>query len=105
MHPSVDGRLLVVSNRLPLTLKNDDGAWSAERSSGGLASAMSPILQRTGGIWIGWTGEDAALAEAERDRLLAQSGGNTAPLVDSSRACVRKTPPAPRTKPDAETST
>lgn len=70
---ATDARLLVVSNRLPVTLKKSEGAWSAERSSGGLASAMSPILQRSGGVWIGWTGEEAALEEAERDRLLAAS--------------------------------
>jgi trehalose 6-phosphate synthase/phosphatase len=50
-------RLIVVSNRLPLTLrKGGDGQWTTERSSGGLASAMNPILHRSGGAWIGWAG-------------------------------------------------
>jgi trehalose 6-phosphate synthase/phosphatase len=35
---------------------------------------MSPILQRSGGVWIGWTGEETVLDAATRDRLLAQSG-------------------------------
>ena len=50
-------RLLVVSNRLPLTLrKAEDGHWTTERSSGGLASAMNPILRDNGGDWINLVG-------------------------------------------------
>src|SRR5690242_783730 len=71
-----EGRLLVVSNRLPVTLKAKEGSWTAERSSGGLASAMGPILQRTGGLWIGWTGAVEALEDRERDRLLADESSN-----------------------------
>ena len=51
------GRLLVVSNRLPLSIrKSKDGHWRSEPTSGGLQSAMAPILQRRGGVWIGWPG-------------------------------------------------
>jgi trehalose 6-phosphate synthase/phosphatase len=56
--PKADqGRLLVVSNRLPLSVKKTrDGRWRSEPTSGGLQSAMTPILQRRGGSWIGWPG-------------------------------------------------
>ncbi|HWQ55366.1 MAG TPA: bifunctional alpha,alpha-trehalose-phosphate synthase (UDP-forming)/trehalose-phosphatase [Bryobacteraceae bacterium] len=58
-------RLIVVSNRLPVTLRREEGGgWSTERSAGGLATAMNPILRRTGGLWIGWSGETE---EAHRD--------------------------------------
>jgi trehalose 6-phosphate synthase/phosphatase len=51
------GRLLVVSNRLPLSVRKvKDGEWRSEASSGGLQSAMNPILARRGGLWIGWPG-------------------------------------------------
>lgn len=51
------GRLIVVSNRLPLTLhQNEQGRWSATPSSGGLVSAMLPVLRNRGGLWIGWSG-------------------------------------------------
>src|SRR3954454_19439871 len=54
------GRLVVVSNRLPFSLKRgDDGQWSATRSAGGLATAMGPLLKQTGGIWIGWPGDSS----------------------------------------------
>ncbi len=50
-------RLIVVSNRLPLTLRKTEDGWETARSSGGLASAMNPLLRRGGGEWIGWPGE------------------------------------------------
>jgi trehalose 6-phosphate synthase/phosphatase len=66
-------RLVVVSNRLPTTLSNENGSWKATPSSGGLASAMEPILTKTGGLWVGWTGDDGSLDPSERDRLLKES--------------------------------
>ena len=64
---SSEGRLIVVSNRLPLTLRRAGEAWRTERSSGGLASALDPVLKRTRGLWLGWPGdspgEDPARAE------------------------------------------
>jgi trehalose 6-phosphate synthase/phosphatase len=57
------GRLLVVSNRLPVTLRRSGDQWRTERSAGGLATAMNPILKQSGGAWIGWPGE----AVDERD--------------------------------------
>ena len=53
---SVGARVIVVSNRLPLTLRKTEDGWSTERSSGGLASAMNPLLRKGGGDWIGWPG-------------------------------------------------
>jgi trehalose 6-phosphate synthase/phosphatase len=61
------GRLVVVSNRLPIVLtKRDDGQWDAERGSGGLVTAMAPVLRDRGGLWIGWAGtaETEGLDEA-----------------------------------------
>jgi trehalose 6-phosphate synthase len=45
--------LVVVSNRLPVE-RNLDGTWRA--ASGGLVAALAPILEATGGRWIGWDG-------------------------------------------------
>jgi trehalose 6-phosphate synthase/phosphatase len=77
-----DARLIVVSNRLPLTLRKTDGGWNTEPSSGGLASAMNPLLRKGGGDWIGWAGDskdeddkgsrESVLKEwAEKDRCFA----------------------------------
>lgn len=50
------GKLIVASNRLPVTVKRSQGRLRAERSSGGLVAAMEPAMQKQGGIWIGWPG-------------------------------------------------
>ncbi|HSG82299.1 MAG TPA: trehalose-6-phosphate synthase [Gemmatimonadota bacterium] len=47
--------VVIVANRLPVSrAKVKGGEWT--RSPGGLVSALVPIIQRTGGAWIGWTG-------------------------------------------------
>lgn len=53
-----DGRLIVVSNRLPLVVRprEESDDWEVEAGSGGLVTAMVPVLRRHGGIWIGWPG-------------------------------------------------
>ncbi|HEX8000414.1 MAG TPA: bifunctional alpha,alpha-trehalose-phosphate synthase (UDP-forming)/trehalose-phosphatase [Pyrinomonadaceae bacterium] len=63
-------RLIVVSNRLPFTLKRASDGWRTERSTGGLATAMGPILERMHGLWIGWSGDASDTADAKRRKLL-----------------------------------
>ena len=61
------GRLVVVSNRLPVVLtKAADGGWKVEPGSGGLVTALAPVLKDRGGLWIGWPGTvaDEGLDEA-----------------------------------------
>ncbi|HYG64546.1 MAG TPA: trehalose-6-phosphate synthase [Thermoanaerobaculia bacterium] len=49
-------RLLVVSNRLPIVLQRKDSNWILKPGSGGLVSALAPVLSHRGGRWIGWPG-------------------------------------------------
>lgn len=49
-------RLVVASNRLPVTLRRSRGELTVEPSSGGLVAAMEPAMQQRGGVWIGWPG-------------------------------------------------
>jgi trehalose 6-phosphate synthase len=51
------GRLIVVSNRLPVVLKKKKHMhYEIEPSSGGLVTAFVPVLKKRGGLWIGWAG-------------------------------------------------
>ena len=52
--PSRDRRVVVIANRLPIAYDGETGEWSP--SPGGLVSALTPILQRTRGSWVGWSG-------------------------------------------------
>lgn len=50
-------RLIVVSNRLPITISRDaKGEYHFKMSSGGLVSALSGCKKYMSFIWIGWTG-------------------------------------------------
>lgn len=49
--------LTVASNRLPVRLEHTASGWRVRASSGGLAQAMSAVLGRRGGNWVGWPGE------------------------------------------------
>jgi trehalose 6-phosphate synthase len=43
--------LVVIANRLPVG-RDEDGGWKA--SAGGLVTALRPVIEETGGAWIGW---------------------------------------------------
>jgi trehalose 6-phosphate synthase/phosphatase len=51
-----NSRLIVVSNRLPFSLQKSGNEWEVKPSSGGLVTAMDPVLRKRGGMWIGWPG-------------------------------------------------
>jgi len=72
MKPAAGARIIVVSNRLPLTLKKTEHGWDTTRSSGGLASAMNPLLGKTGGEWIGWAGDGGGENSQKRQMILAE---------------------------------
>lgn len=51
------GRLLLVSNRLPITIKrSEDGNYDFSMSSGGLVSGLSGLSKSTKFQWYGWPG-------------------------------------------------
>src|SRR5579872_927675 len=63
------GRVILVSNRLPISVVRRDGAITVERSSGGLATGLGRVHQQRGGLWIGWSGYSDALTEEEQADL------------------------------------
>ncbi|HKW16913.1 MAG TPA: trehalose-6-phosphate synthase [Terriglobales bacterium] len=52
----LEGRLINVSNRLPVEIKQRGGKPRLSSSTGGLASALDSIWRHQSGIWIGWAG-------------------------------------------------
>jgi trehalose 6-phosphate synthase/phosphatase len=53
-----DRPIVVVSNRLPFTFTRTANALERSRSTGGLVSALEPVLRKRGGTWIGWPGTE-----------------------------------------------
>ncbi|BGP42497.1 Trehalose-6-P synthase/phosphatase complex synthase subunit [Rhodotorula kratochvilovae] len=62
------GQLIVVANRLPVSVTADpsaEGGYRFSVSSGGLASALSGCKKKMDFVWIGWPGFD--VPEIDRD--------------------------------------
>jgi trehalose 6-phosphate synthase/phosphatase len=62
-------RLLLVSNRLPVTAQIEDGEIRLERSSGGLVAGLIKAHEDSRGVWLGWPGELRRLTGGQRQHL------------------------------------
>jgi trehalose 6-phosphate synthase/phosphatase len=63
-------RVLLVSNRLPVTLSVTEGGLIATPSSGGLATAMGSVHGQGGSLWFGWPGPVGETTPEALDRAL-----------------------------------
>ena len=66
-------KIILVSNRLPISIEKSAAGVVARRTSGGLVSALVPSLKRFRGTWIGWFGGDGT-ENVPMDELLADFG-------------------------------
>ncbi len=81
-------RLIVVSNRLPVALERREDGWDLKPGSGGLVTALAPVLSHRGGLWIGWPGLPVEPG-GEWERLLEEGfrerGYDLVPVVLTER--------------------
>lgn len=78
---SAASRVLIVSNRLPVTVVRDDDGIDVRRSNGGLATGLSGVRQRHQSCWIGWTGLVGHPEPAEQEEIeLRLEADNMVPL-------------------------
>jgi trehalose 6-phosphate synthase/phosphatase len=49
--------LVVVSSRLPLTVRRTADGWTAVPGSGGLVAVLEPLLRDGSARWLGWPGD------------------------------------------------
>lgn len=72
-------RLLIVSNRLPVTVDKRAGQFEFKKSVGGVATGLSAYHSGTDSLWVGWPEIPASrLQQEERDqisRTLAEEHG------------------------------
>ncbi|MGN6567651.1 MAG: bifunctional alpha,alpha-trehalose-phosphate synthase (UDP-forming)/trehalose-phosphatase, partial [Flavipsychrobacter sp.] len=52
------GRIINVSNRLPIKINFSEGELTYNNSEGGLATGLSSVLTEYENLWIGWAGAD-----------------------------------------------
>jgi trehalose 6-phosphate synthase/phosphatase len=60
------GRVILVSNRLPVTVRVDRGELLAS-STGGVATGLRGVHERSGGTWVGWPGDVSRLNANQRE--------------------------------------
>jgi len=65
-------RLLIVANRLPVTVRATPDGVEVERSSGGLATGLARPHEQSGGLWVGWSGAGDDLTPAQQAELERQ---------------------------------
>ena len=51
-------RLIIVSNRLPVSVESTGESYKVSPSSGGLVTALRAVFREYEGCWIGWTGTE-----------------------------------------------
>ena len=66
---------MVASNRLPLVLEETADGWSVDPASGGLVTALSPVLREQAGCWVGWPGTVDVPLEELREPLTRVAEG------------------------------
>jgi trehalose 6-phosphate synthase/phosphatase len=62
-------RVVIVSNRLPVSVVRKGDEVHLQRSAGGLATGLAGVHARSNGLWVGWPGDDGSLSPSEQRRL------------------------------------
>jgi trehalose 6-phosphate synthase/phosphatase len=73
-------RLLIVSNRLPITIQERKGELHVEPSVGGLATGLSSWYKSSDSIWIGWAGIGRKKIKKEKDIMAKLRSENYYPV-------------------------
>jgi trehalose 6-phosphate synthase/phosphatase len=69
----VTPRVLIVANRLPITVRPTEAGVEVQKSSGGLATGLLRPHEQSGGLWIGWSGAtEEELSPEQRAALEGQ---------------------------------
>jgi trehalose 6-phosphate synthase/phosphatase len=62
-------RLIILSNRLPVTVRAEHGEPVVHMSVGGLATGLRGPHEQSDGLWIGWPGDLSDLDPAGREKV------------------------------------
>ena len=82
-------RLIIVSNRLPLNISIDNNDLIISPSSGGLATGMSSVHNKSGSLWIGWSGiEEEKIDHKTNEKINSQLIKENCASVNLSRSDV-----------------
>ncbi|KAL6243337.1 hypothetical protein RBB50_009889 [Rhinocladiella similis] len=81
MDPGFEGRVLVIANRLPITIKDTkDGSFEYNVSSGGLVSGLRSLAKAVDFKWFGWPGIDIHRNDKDKVRRDLQDKFHAYPI-------------------------
>lgn len=78
-------RLMIIANRLPVTVRLEGNAPRLVPSSGGLATALRSLHERTSGIWVGWSGVTSKASARVGEGVSAELANQRLVPVDLSQ--------------------
>lgn len=75
-------QLIIVSNRLPVSVKKENGQLTFYPSLGGLATGLSSYVKNSNNLWIGWPGLPSdGLSDNEKHQIVTElAKHNCAPV-------------------------
>lgn len=77
-------RILVASNRGPISFAEEDGKLVPRRGAGGLVTALAPAVQETGGLWVA-----AAMSDGDRRIASESPDGRVEAVIDDATYLLR----------------
>ncbi|WP_215223245.1 bifunctional alpha,alpha-trehalose-phosphate synthase (UDP-forming)/trehalose-phosphatase [Echinicola shivajiensis] len=78
------GKTIIVSNRLPVSLRHKNGKFEFKPSAGGLATGLGSIYKEGENIWIGWPGNDVEDPEQRAEIIIELHDLKMAPVFLTS---------------------
>jgi trehalose 6-phosphate synthase/phosphatase len=66
------GRLLIVSNRLPVSIEKRKDRLHLRQSAGGLATGLGSFYKSYDSLWIGWPGAELERIKEEKEQIHAR---------------------------------
>ncbi|MNK05919.1 Trehalose-phosphate synthase [compost metagenome] len=64
---TVNNKTIIISNRLPVKLTEENGEYKLSPSEGGLATGLGSVYKKGNNIWIGWPGME--IPEERQDEV------------------------------------
>jgi trehalose 6-phosphate synthase/phosphatase len=70
----MQGKVIIASNRLPVTITEQDGRPALSRSIGGVATALDSIFRTYNSLWVGWAGARRHYSDKELAKIKLPKG-------------------------------
>lgn len=79
------GKIIIVSNRLPIKIIHEDDSFYYAPSEGGLATGLSSIYKEGNNLWVGWPGQNVKKAEERHQITMDLKKENMIPVFLSKK--------------------